>query len=306
MATGERPPRDRGGGREGRRRHVTAGGARRGSRSPVTWRGPRPRRPAARSGHVPAPPAPWPRRRPRPDPRSAARSRSSSRRNRHGKSRRRGARGNGGAGRVPGPDPPHGSAAPAIRPSGAAEPRRGGAAAAFGLPRFLPARRTREGGRAGAAVRERPKGEAASLMCAPRGPGGRWQRGRGLRAAPGAWPAAGGRQRAAAAAPSPLLVPRRGRAGVPGPVPWRGDIPPAAWVMPSGEDRAGPSGPHMPPPCPGQAALPPPPRPADRCLGVLLCPSLCRCGSHWALGTDIPWFCRCLRGTEAQQLQGLH
>ncbi|XP_053801997.1 general transcription factor IIH subunit 1 isoform X1 [Vidua chalybeata] len=45
MATGKRPPRDRGGGREGRRRRVTAGGTLLQGRSPVTWCGPHPRRP---------------------------------------------------------------------------------------------------------------------------------------------------------------------------------------------------------------------------------------------------------------------
>lgn len=139
MATGERPSRDRGGGREGRRHHVTAEDARRRSLSSVTWCGPHPRRPAARSGHVPAPPAPWPRRRPRPDPRSAALTRSSSRRNRHGKSRWCGARGNGGNGQAAGPDPPHGRVAAAIRPRGrrdrvAMVPRRPLASRASFLP----------------------------------------------------------------------------------------------------------------------------------------------------------------------------
>nr|XP_041572398.1 translation initiation factor IF-2-like [Taeniopygia guttata] len=179
MATGERPPRDRGGGREGRRRHVTSGDARPRGRSSVTWLGPRPRRPAARS----EPPA-----------RGA------------GERRRRAGRGARSASRPRRPGDPS---------PGVAGPQRGGAAAAFGLPRFLPARRTCDGGRAGAAAREGMKGAAAPPICAPRCRGGWRGDGRAELAAP----------RPGAPGLAPLLGPVR---AVDKEVPWQ-RLP---WLLP--------------------------------------------------------------------------
>ncbi|CAN8214712.1 unnamed protein product, partial [Coccothraustes coccothraustes] len=198
MATGERPPRDRGGGREGRRLHVTAGDARLRSLSPVTWCWPHPRRPAARS----EPPA-----------RGA------------GERRCRSGRGARSASRPRCPSDPS---------PGAAGPRRDGAAAAFGLPRFLPARRTCDGSWAGAAVREGTKGTAAPPICAPRGRGEtaalrRRHRCRGTGLGP-----ARAADKGVPWQRLPRLLPgrpRRNRAGVLGPVSWQGDIPPGAWVM---------------------------------------------------------------------------